>query len=48
LIYPWVQAALPPGVMLVNLRLDETGSNRFEYAGEQPLRQRSEPLECAP
>jgi 6-pyruvoyltetrahydropterin/6-carboxytetrahydropterin synthase len=47
-IYPWAQAAMPPGVELVRLQLDETASNRFEYAGEQPLLQRSEPLECAP
>jgi 6-pyruvoyltetrahydropterin/6-carboxytetrahydropterin synthase len=47
-IYPWAEAAMPAGVTLVRLQLDETASNRFEYAGEQPLLQRSEPLECAP
>ena len=48
LIHPWVAAALPEGVELIRLRLDETASNRFEYSGKQPLLQASEPMECAP
>lgn len=46
LIYPWIAAALPPGIELVGLRLDETASNRFEYAGGQPMIETSNPLEC--
>lgn len=48
MMYPWITAVLPAGVTLVNLQLDETASNHFEYAGEQPLLQVSHPLECAP
>jgi 6-pyruvoyltetrahydropterin/6-carboxytetrahydropterin synthase len=33
-IWSWLDSAFPAGIRLVRLKLDETGSNHFEYAGE--------------
>lgn len=35
-IWTWLEGAFPQGVYLFRVRLEETGSNHFEYHGEDP------------